>query len=93
VERLLGQARLLTLLGPGGTGKTRLAMAAAERLPDACWFVALDACPEPELVARAVAGRAGRRRAGVRAGAVLAGRRFGQRGRHPAGGGARAGAR
>jgi hypothetical protein len=36
VERPLGQARLLTLLGPGGTRKTRLALAAAERLPDAC---------------------------------------------------------
>jgi len=61
VERLLGQARLLTLLGPGGTGKTRLALAAAERLPSAWWFAALDACPEPELVARAVAGAVGAR--------------------------------
>ena len=61
VERLLGQARLLTLLGPGGTGKTRLALAAAERLPGAWWFAALDLCPEPELVARAVAGAVGAR--------------------------------
>jgi len=63
VERLLGQARLLTLLGPGGTGKTRLALAAAERRPGPCWFVPLDACPEPELVGRAVAGAVGAREA------------------------------
>jgi predicted ATPase/DNA-binding XRE family transcriptional regulator len=61
VERLLGQARLLTLFGPGGTGKTRLALAAAERQPDPCWFVPLDTCPEPELVGRAVAGAVGAR--------------------------------
>jgi predicted ATPase len=61
VERLLGQARLVTLFGSGGTGKTRLALAAAERRPDPCWFVALDSCPEPQLVGRAVAGAVGAR--------------------------------
>ena len=61
VERMLGQARLLTLLGPGGTGKTRLALAAAERRPSAWWFAALDVCPGPELVTRAVAGAVGAR--------------------------------
>ena len=63
VERMLREARLLTLIGPGGTGKTRLALAAAERRPDDCWFVALDACLEPGLVTRAVASAVGAREA------------------------------
>jgi predicted ATPase len=59
VRHLLAQARLLTLLGPGGTGKTRLAVAAALREHGSWWFVALDACGEPALVPRVVAAALG----------------------------------
>ncbi|MDN3352936.1 BTAD domain-containing putative transcriptional regulator [Actinomadura sp. DC4] len=45
VRDLLGAARLVTLTGPGGTGKTRLACEAASRMagatPDGVWFVPL----------------------------------------------------
>ncbi|WP_185792233.1 BTAD domain-containing putative transcriptional regulator [Actinoallomurus bryophytorum] len=45
VGSLLATARLVTLTGPGGTGKTRLASEAASRLsatmPDGVWFVPL----------------------------------------------------
>jgi predicted ATPase/class 3 adenylate cyclase len=52
---LLGSSRLLTLTGPGGTGKTRLSLQLAanlaERFPDGIWFVALEPVRDPGLIA------------------------------------------
>jgi predicted ATPase/class 3 adenylate cyclase len=60
---LLARARLLTLTGPGGTGKTRLSLAlAAECLqlfPGGAWFVALAAVTDPALIASAIAASIG----------------------------------
>jgi class 3 adenylate cyclase len=51
--------RLLTLTGPGGTGKTRLALQAAAELldefPAGVWFINLAPLTEPELVVPTVA--------------------------------------
>ncbi len=61
IMRLLGAAgpRLLTLVGPGGTGKTRLSLqAAAEMLPqfkDGVWFVELASVSDAALLPQAVA--------------------------------------
>lgn len=54
VADLTGTARLVTLTGPGGTGKTRISIEVARRIShrfgDGTWFVALDAIREPALV-------------------------------------------
>jgi predicted ATPase/class 3 adenylate cyclase len=59
LEALLESERLVTLTGPGGTGKTRLSIEAArllkDRFSDGVWFVALDAVRQPELVMPTIA--------------------------------------
>lgn len=56
-------ARLVTLTGPGGTGKTRLALQAAgeasDQYPDGVYWVPLAALTDPELVLDAVAASLG----------------------------------
>ncbi|MFC2105420.1 tetratricopeptide repeat protein [Candidatus Bipolaricaulota bacterium] len=60
IERLLGENRLVTLTGVGGTGKTRLALKVAsdllETFADGVWFVDLGAVCDGGNVPEAVAG-------------------------------------
>jgi predicted ATPase/DNA-binding SARP family transcriptional activator len=59
IERLLASSRALTLTGPGGAGKTRLAIEAAasqiSAYQDGVWLVELAALSEPALVIQAIA--------------------------------------
>jgi predicted ATPase/class 3 adenylate cyclase len=60
---LLAGTRLLTLTGPGGTGKTRLSIELASRhagdFADGVYFAALDAVRDPGLVPSQIAGCVG----------------------------------
>jgi predicted ATPase/DNA-binding SARP family transcriptional activator len=69
VDKLLGQARLVTVVGAGGAGKTRLAAELAGRLaadmPDGTWFVELAPVTDQDAVAHAVLAAVGMRETGV----------------------------
>ncbi|HET8632470.1 MAG TPA: protein kinase [Thermomicrobiales bacterium] len=64
------EVRLVSLTGPGGTGKTRLSLAVAADLladfADGVRFVPLDAVGDPHLVIPTIAQTLGLREAGVR---------------------------
>ena len=59
IARLLREHRMVTVVGSGGAGKTRLAIAAATELvevfDDGVWFVQLAPVADPTLVAQTVA--------------------------------------
>jgi predicted ATPase/DNA-binding NarL/FixJ family response regulator len=59
LRQLLHRTRALTLCGPGGIGKTRLALrlmaTAAAEFPDRVWFVELADLRQPELVVSRIA--------------------------------------
>jgi predicted ATPase len=63
VQKLLGTARLLTLTGTGGTGKTRLALEALRQVEgsgaESRWVVELAGLQEPELVPSVIAQTVG----------------------------------
>lgn len=65
IKRAFGQARLVTLLGNGGAGKTRLANEAAlelmPRFPEGVWFIDLASVEDPNLVPDKVATAIGAR--------------------------------
>ena len=58
IKSALSGARMVTLVGPGGVGKTRLALRAATDLrrgvADGAWLVELAGLRDPELVTKAV---------------------------------------
>ena len=68
--RLVASSRLLTLTGPGGTGKTRLSLELATRaaagFPDGTFFVPLEPIRDPMLVPPRIAGALGLVDAGSR---------------------------
>ncbi|MDX2703095.1 BTAD domain-containing putative transcriptional regulator [Streptomyces sp. PA03-6a] len=66
----LGDARLVTLIGPGGAGKTRTAVEAAGRHTGEVCFVDLSGLTHGSEVPQAIAGALGLREAGLLPGAA-----------------------
>lgn len=63
VRNLLGTNRLVTLIGPGGIGKTRLALHAARAMQrsfgDGVWSVELDTLSDPSLLPQMISAAIG----------------------------------
>lgn len=59
IRERLASAQVVTLVGPGGVGKTRVAMRIAEEPPrtyrEGCWVVSLEDLAEPDLLSTTVA--------------------------------------
>jgi non-specific serine/threonine protein kinase len=70
VERRIAASRLVTLVGPGGIGKTRLSLEVAARtiydFDDGAWFVELAPVADPSLVVDAISDAIGMRDRGPR---------------------------
>ncbi len=71
LREALATNRIVTLTGPGGSGKTRLALgvarSVAERFPHGVWFVDLAALRDPDLLEPAIAATLGIRESPERA--------------------------
>jgi non-specific serine/threonine protein kinase len=63
IAALLGTVRMVTVVGPGGVGKTRLSLraaaAVADQFPDGVWLADLAGISDPSLLAPAVAAALG----------------------------------
>ncbi|MFI7615589.1 BTAD domain-containing putative transcriptional regulator [Nonomuraea terrae] len=59
LARLMAGARLVTIVGPGGAGKTRLALQAADHVEERTWFVSLAGVTQPDQIADAVLSACG----------------------------------
>ncbi|GAA4581934.1 BTAD domain-containing putative transcriptional regulator [Planotetraspora phitsanulokensis] len=70
IDALLDEARLVTLTGPGGTGKTRLAAEAAARRPGGVCFVELAPLGDGTDVPQAVLAALGLQETGLLAGSA-----------------------
>ncbi|ONI76234.1 SARP family transcriptional regulator [Actinosynnema sp. ALI-1.44] len=69
IDTLLAAGRLVAVLGPGGAGKTRLALEAARRhqheYRDGCWWIDLSSVTEPTKVGTALLAAIGLRGTGL----------------------------
>lgn len=58
IKQAVSEHRLVTLTGPGGTGKTRLSLQVAadllDQFPDGTWFVELAPITDPEIIPQAI---------------------------------------